>query len=193
VNNTQLTNIVDKGKAIEPTINKIEEHLAALEAITSGNHSEQIIAKIEALETLAPEDKAKLINDIKPILDDLTQKQNEIIQMLHKDLEEMSQLLADIPDSIGEIEALQSGISQLNNGFNGNPGIYSGTNALIGSMADIQKAVGSANDQNTLLGGATALHNGIADATTGAKELNAKVPSLANGVKQLTDGSQALN
>ncbi len=193
VNNTQLTTIVNKSKAIEPTINKIEEHLAALEALTSGNHSEQIIAKIEALETLVPEDKAKLINDIKPILDDLAQKQNEIIQMLHKDLEEMSQLLADVPDSIDEIEALQSGVSQLNNGFNGNPGIYSGTNALIDSMVDIQKAVGSANDQNTLLGGATVLHNGIADATTGVKELNEKVPSLADGVNQLTDGSQALN
>ncbi|MBC1946384.1 YhgE/Pip domain-containing protein [Listeria booriae] len=193
VNNTTLTSIVDKGKAIEPTVNKIEERLAALEALTNGNHSEQIITKIEATETLAPEDKAKLINDIKAILADQAQKQNEIIQMLHKDLEEMSQLLADIPDSIGEIEALQSGVSQLNNGFNGNPGIYSGTNALIGSMADIQKAVGSANDQNTLLGGATALHSGIADATTGAKELNAKVPSLASGVNQLTDGSQALN
>ncbi|EAG7220777.1 YhgE/Pip domain-containing protein, partial [Listeria monocytogenes] len=193
VNNTQLTTIVNKSKAIEPTINKIEEHLAALEALTSGNHSEQIIAKIEALETLVPEDKAKLINDIKPILDDLAQKQNEIIQMLHKDLEEMSQLLADVPDSIDEIEALQSGVSQLNNGFNGNPGIYSGTNALIDSMVDIQKAVGSANDQNTLLGGATVLHNGIADATTGVKELNEKVPSLADGVNQLTGGSQALN
>ncbi len=193
VNNTQLTTIVNKSKAIEPTINKIEEHLAALEALTSGNHCEQIIAKIEALETLVPEDKAKLINDIKPILDDLAQKQNEIIQMLHKDLEEMSQLLADVPDSIDEIEALQSGVSQLNNGFNGNPGIYSGTNALIDSMVDIQKAVGSANEQNTLLGGATVLHNGIADATTGVKELNEKVPSLADGVNQLTDGSQALN
>lgn len=77
VNNTQLTTIVNKSKAIEPTINKIEEHLAALEALTSGNHCEQIIAKIEALETLVPEDKAKLINDIKPILDDLAQKQTK--------------------------------------------------------------------------------------------------------------------
>ncbi|KGL37354.1 YhgE/Pip domain-containing protein [Listeria sp. SHR_NRA_18] len=192
VNNTTLTSIVDKGNAMEPTINRIEERLAALEALTSGTHHDQILAKIEG-SALTPEEKAILVNDITPILNDQAQKQNEVIQLMHKDLEEMSQLLADIPDSVGEIEALQSGVSQLNNGFNGNPGIYSGTNALIGSMSEIGQAVGNANDQNTLLGGATALHTGIADATTGAKELNAKVPTLASGVNQLTDGSQALN
>lgn len=73
----------------------------------------QILANIEG-SALTPEEKAILDNDITSILNDQAQKQNEVIQLLHKDLEEMRQLLADIPDSVGEIKALQSGVSQLN-------------------------------------------------------------------------------
>ncbi len=100
--------------------------------------------------------------------------------------------------SKGALNALSSGVSQLNaavnTGYNGQPGLLEGMNSLNNGTKQLASGMGSAsNASKSILAGTNSLADGSTQLKNGLGTLSSSIPQLTDGANKLYDGSSSLD
>lgn len=187
---------LDAAKRADEISIKAAELQTKLDTIAAELNPEQL--KLEITEkinqsSLPSEEKNSLINNINPLIEEHTKRQQETINTLLKEvsggLVEIGNDLHELSIAAKSVSELPNDASQLDQGF---IQIQDGTIQLMNSMNQIKQGVGTANNPASLYGGAVALNSGVDAAYAGGQEMNSQIPTLASGVSQLSVGGDQL-
>lgn len=212
VNGPELMAKIDQ---LETQLGVVSQNLQGLGGTISPqnpeNNAAKVISTINASPSITDDEKAKLIAEVQPVLVAQAQEQGTYIQAIKTALESLSP--AGEPSIRQQVGALQTGVQELYNGFNGQVGLYNGTNQaletihmalnnpnataenpslILGATSLSQGLEGAKNGSSKLVGGVSQLSQGATALNGGIGQISGKLPELISGVTQLNDGSSQL-
>ena len=215
VNGPELTAEIAQIAQLETQLGVVIQNLQGLGGTISPqnpeNNAAKVISTINASPSITDDEKAKLIAEVQPVLVAQAQEQGTYIQAIKTALESLSP--AGEPSIRQQVGALQTGVQELYNGFNGQVGLYNGTNQaldtihmalnnpnataenpslILGATSLSQGLEGAKNGSSKLVGGVSQLSQGATALNGGIGQISGKLPELISGVTQLNDGSSQL-
>lgn len=193
--------LIAKIDQLETQLGVVSENLKKLGATISpenpDNNEAQVIKIIQSSPNVDDTKKAALIAEIQPTLVKQGEQQGAYLATIKEALKSLSP--DGQPTIRQQVEALQFGVTQLYNGYNGQAGLYNGVYQVFDTVHLAINNPNATADKPSLLLGARSLEQGLASAQDGSNQLvdgtnklNSKVPTLASGVSQLSQGGTAL-